>query len=257
MRLKSYILVLISCVILFSCKSENENAVAICNTKNIIQPPEDTTIISYIINPKKQTLKFYWKNKHDSLIKTFKNLKTEVENNNEKLIFAVNGGMFKKHFSPQDLYIEKGKILSKLDTIQNGFGNFYLQPNGVFSITEKAVSSITTTQNFMSTSNNYYATQSGPMLVIDGELNPKFNKGSSNLNIRNGVGVLPNGDLLFAMSKKEINFHDFATFFKNNDCESALYLDGFVSKTYLPSKHWEQLEGEFGVIIAEIKPKEN
>ena len=51
------------------------------------------------------------------------------------------------------------------------------------------------------------------------------------------------------MSKVPINFYDFATFFKDQGCSNALYLDGFVSRTYLPEKKWEQTNGNFGVII--------
>jgi uncharacterized protein YigE (DUF2233 family) len=94
-----------------------------------------------------------------------------------------------------------------------------------------------------------FATQSGPMLVVNGEIHTAFKKGSSNLNIRNGVGILPNNHILFAMSKKEINFYDFAQFFKNAGCKNALYLDGFVSRTYLPEKNWVQTDGQFGVMI--------
>jgi len=32
-----------------------------------------------------------------------------------------------------------------------------------------------------------------------------------------------------------------------------LYLDGFVSRTYLPSQNWKQEGGSFGIIIAEIE----
>jgi len=87
------------------------------------------------------------------------------------------------------------------------------------------------------------------MLIIDGEINPKFKKGSTSLYVRNGVGILPDGRILFVMSKKEINFYDFAVFFKNKGCMNALYLDGFVSQIYLPEQNWKQLDGEFGVII--------
>ena len=72
---------------------------------------------------------------------------------------------------------------------------------------------------------------------------------STNLNIRNGVGILPNNQIVFAISKKEINFYDFAEYFKNLGCKNALYLDGFVSRTYLPEKNWEQIDGNFGAII--------
>ena len=87
------------------------------------------------------------------------------------------------------------------------------------------------------------------MLVVDGKINPLFEQGSKNLNIRNGVGVLPDNKLLFAMSRYEINFYDFANYFKKMGCKNALYLDGFVSRTYLPEKNWLQLDGNFGVII--------
>jgi uncharacterized protein YigE (DUF2233 family) len=91
------------------------------------------------------------------------------------------------------------------------------------------------------------------MLVIDGAIHPAFVAGSANLNIRNGVGVLPNNELVFAMSKKEINFYDFAQYFKDLGCKNALYLDGFVSRTYLPEKNWKQEDGDFGVIIGVVK----
>ena len=62
-------------------------------------------------------------------------------------------------------------------------------------------------QNFKPDKNISYATQSGPMLVINDRIHPVFVKDSKHYNIRNGVGVLPNGELLFAMSKDTITFH--------------------------------------------------
>ena len=168
----------------------------------------------------------------------------------------MNGGMYRKDQSPQGLYIENGHVKSPLDTLQKGYGNFYLQPNGVFYITKENDPVICVTKTFKQTKNIKYATQSGPMLVIDGKLHEKLTKGSKNLNIRNGVGILPNGNLLFAMSKDEINFYDFATYFKEKGCKNALYLDGFVSKTFLPSKNYAQLDGNFGVIIGVVKSED-
>ncbi len=91
--------------------------------------------------------------------------------------------------------------------------------------------------------------------MINGKINNAFTKGSENLNIRNGVGILPNGNVVFAMSKKMIFFYDFANYFKYLGCKKALYLDGYVSRMYLPSKSYNDLGGDFGVIIAEIKSK--
>ena len=111
------------------------------------------------------------------------------------------------------------------------------------------------TEDFKKNMKIKFATQSGPMLVIDGEIHKSFNKSSLNVNIRNGVGILPNNKILFAMSKKEINFYEFAEFFKSKGCVNALYLDGFVSRTYCPSKNWIQTDGDFGVIIGVVSKK--
>jgi uncharacterized protein YigE (DUF2233 family) len=111
---------------------------------------------------------------------------------------------------------------------------------------------ISQTESFHNNGRIKYATQSGPMLVIDGQIHPAFKKGSANLNIRNGVGILPNNKVVFAMSKKEVTFYEFANYFKSIGCKNALYLDGLVSRTYLPAKKWTQTDGDFGVIIGVI-----
>jgi len=128
-----------------------------------------------------------------------------------------------------------------------------MQPNGVFYINNSKVASICKTSDFFKSTEVKFATQSGPMLVIDGKLHSKFQKKSQSKFVRNGVGILPNGDVLFVMSKHTINFYDFANFFKSKGCENALYLDGFVSRTYLPSKKWIQEDGDFGVMIGVTK----
>ena len=88
------------------------------------------------------------------------------------------------------------------------------------------------------------------MLVSKGAINSKFTKGSANIHIRNGVGILPNGNIILGISEQKINLYDFAFFFKEKGCKNALYLDGFVSKMYLPAKNWNDLGGKFGVMIA-------
>jgi len=139
-------------------------------------------------------------------------------------------------------------VYQSLDSL-NGNGNFYLKPNGVFYIASNNKAHIIPTSNLLNRNNIKYATQSGPMLLIDGKMHHAFKKGSSNVQIRNGVGILPDGNLIFAMSKEPVNFYDFAQYFESLGCKNALYLDGFVSRTYLPSKNWIQDDGDFGVII--------
>jgi len=199
-------------------------------------------------NPKTENIKFYWKNDSGQVIKSINNLKKYVESKNENLKFAMNGGIFEINNIPKGLYIENSKILNKIDTL-TGNGNFYLQPNGVFYITKNHEPKIVETKKFRFNENIQSATQSGPMLLISGNINPIFQEQSKNVNIRNGVGILENGNIVFVMSKTKVNFYNFALLFKELGCKNALYLDGFVSRTYLPEKKWMQEDGDFGVMI--------
>jgi uncharacterized protein YigE (DUF2233 family) len=209
----------------------------------------DSEIVSYIVDPGKQDIRFYWKDDNDNVIGSLGNLKKYLKSGKRELVFAMNGGMYRQDQSPQGLYIENDKMLFPPDTLESGYGNFYMQPNGVFFITKEKVARICATKNFISSGNVGYATQSGPMLVVDGEIHGQFKKGSTSLNVRNGVGILPDGKILFAISKGEINFYDFATWFRDQGCKNALYLDGFVSRMYLPDKGYHNLGGKFGVLI--------
>jgi uncharacterized protein YigE (DUF2233 family) len=215
----------------------------------------DDHFVTYMVDIKKLELKLYWKNEANENFKSIENLKLWLEKKNKKLLFAANAGMYKTDNSPLGLFIENKKIISGLNKA-NATGNFYLKPNGVFYITDDNVPFICTTSKFLNNGKVKYATQSGPMLVIDGKIHTAFTKGSANVNIRNGVGILPDNTIVFAMSKNEINFYDFAIHFKNMGCKNALYLDGFVSRTYLPEQNWIQKDGNFGVMIGVTKNSE-
>lgn len=215
---------------------------------------EDNRFLSYIVDAKKQDIKLYWRNEKQESFKSILHLKKWLNKNRKELVFAMNAGMYKQDNSPQGLFIENGNLVTALDTT-SGSGNFYLKPNGIFYITVDNMTAICTTTDFLDNGNVKYATQSGPMLIIDGNIHPAFKQGSTNLNIRNGVGILPDGKIIFAMSKKEINFYDFANYFKKMGCRNALYLDGLVSRTYSPEQNWIQTDGNFGVIIGVTKNK--
>ncbi len=208
----------------------------------------DDNILAYTVNTKTQDLQLYWRNDKAQAFKSILNLKTWLENKNKTLVFAMNGGMYKADGTPQGLFIQKQTTLTPLDTT-SGKGNFYLKPNGVFYITTDKQAVICPTNNFVNKGTVQYATQSGPMLLVEGNIHAAFKEASTNLNIRNGVGILPDGRVIFAMSKQAINFYNFATYFKNLGCKNALYLDGFVSRCYLPGHNWLQTDGDFGVII--------
>jgi len=85
----------------------------------------------------------------------------------------MDGGMYRQGKSPQGLFIENQQTISSLDT-SSGTGNFHLKPNGVFYIKTGDIPVICSTRNFKDNGRIKYATQSGPMLVIDGQIHPAF-----------------------------------------------------------------------------------
>ena len=216
---------------------------------------EDKRITAHIIDPKKSLLKLYLKDDNGTILKTFGNLKKHLNKQNQELIFAMNAGMYMENSMPLGLYVENGKRIRKANRVKKAFGNFYMQPNGVFFITKKRNAYIKRTTDFRLKKYVNFATQSGPMLLINGKMHPRFMKGSKNIHIRNGVGILEDGRVLFAISNELINFYDFATFFKKNGCKNALYFDGAISDIYLPPKHEGYGHSRFGVMVAEVKEK--
>ncbi|MCI1186885.1 phosphodiester glycosidase family protein [Hymenobacter sp. DH14] len=196
----------------------------------------------------------YWRDEQQRRFGSLGRLRGWLAARHERLLFAMNGGMFTPLFEPQGLYIENGQPVMPLDTAA-GTGNFYLRPNGVFYLDTDRSAHLVPTAAFHNNGRVAYATQSGPMLVLDGRIHPAFRPGSANVQVRNGVGLLPDGRVLLAMSKSKVNFYDFAEYFQKAGCRQALYLDGFVSRTYAPAAGWTQLDGDFGVIIGATEPQ--
>jgi len=167
----------------------------------------------------------------------FAKIDAELKTKNQHLLFAMNGGMYTPDKKPQGLYVENTEQIQKADFKKEGYGNFYMAPNGIFLIdnTNKAhVIQTDSIRNF-SKGSVKWATQSGPMLLIDGKIHHRFNQGSPNLNIRNGVGVISPNKIVFAISNEEVNFYEFSELFRDVfGCKNALYLDGVVSRAYIP-----------------------
>ncbi|MBL7944005.1 MAG: phosphodiester glycosidase family protein [Flavobacteriales bacterium] len=209
---------------------------------------QDHRFIQYIVDPKQHNIRLYWKNDQGEKFKNIGGLKSWMEGRNETLVFAMNAGMFTGDFSPLGLYVENGNWITPLDT-SGGTGNFYLKPNGVFYVSDDNTAGVCTTEDFVPSTDIAFATQSGPMLLINGAIHPAFRKGSTNLNIRNGVGILPDNRVVFVISREKVNFYDFASYFSSLGCRNALYLDGAISKAYCPEHNWEQLDGKLGVIV--------
>lgn len=203
----------------------------------------------YTFNPEKEELKIYWKDDEGNIMKSLSNLNDYLAKKNTNLLFAMNGGMYMEDFSPLGLYIENGKQIRKINRIQNAYGNFYMQPNGVFLIRKNGRTEILTTPNYKSSEGVLYATQSGPMLLVNNNINSKFTKGSKNLQIRNGVGVTKDHKTIFIISELPVSLYDFAAKFKALGCEQALFLDGAISATYIKGKRTKDMHINNGVLI--------
>jgi uncharacterized protein YigE (DUF2233 family) len=213
-----------------------------------LAPNPKNSVVYYKVDSQKERISLVWKNKENKLLKSISN----VLKNDSSYTMIMNAGMYKTSLSPLGLYVENGVIHQDLNTKKSAYGNFYMQPNGVFYSQNDSLK-ITQTSDFKLDSSIAFATQSGPMLLINGEFHPKFMKGSKNLHIRNGVGILPDGNPIFAISTVPINLYDFADFFKVHGCRNALYLDGAVSRAYIPSKGLFDKGGKFGAMVT-VKP---
>lgn len=163
--------------------------------------------------------------------------------------FAMNAGMYHDNRAPVGLYIENGAEKMRLIT-SDGPGNFGLLPNGVFCVMEGRAAVIESRSFAAAPPACRFATQSGPMLVIDGALHPRFIPGGSSKYIRNGVGVDATGRAYFVISDRAVNFHTFGRFFRDVlKTPEALFLDGKVSRLYAPSLGRSDLGFALGPIV--------
>lgn len=174
-------------------------------------------------------LKLYLYDAEQQPYRDLQRLKQALARKCNTMNFAMNAGMYHADLAPVGLYVENGLQKKALNRATRGFGNFLIQPNGVLAWNDKQAV-ILTTQKYASTDfKARYATQSGPMLVVDGKINPNFIPQSDSLKIRNGVGI-KNGKLYFVISREGVSFYAFAQYFKQQlSVNNALYLDGSVS----------------------------
>lgn len=188
----------------------------------------------------------------------FDAINTSLAPASETLLFAMNAGMYHEDRSPVGLYMEDGQELARLQT-GGGYGNFHLLPNGVFFIEGGQASVLSTDAYRIANRFPDFATQSGPMLVIDGALHPKFNAQSASFKRRNGVGIdSETGRLFFVLTDGFVTFHQFATFFAEElGCENALYLDGSISRLYDAATGRNDPGLPMGPIVGMVGPLES
>lgn len=213
----------------------------------------DYTICKF--DPSHDDIRQFLRGEDDEVLGSFEAVNAELAKSGEQLVFAMNGGMYHKDRTPVGLYRQGGETAAKLQTKASS-GNFGMLPNGVF-YNHEGHFGVSETKTFMLKSvmpDN--ATQSGPMLVIDGKLHPKFNKGSASQKLRNGVGVTKRGEVIFAKSDTPVNFYAFASLFKDElKTPNALYLDGVISRVYSTELDRSDFGAQMGPILGVVVPK--
>ncbi len=215
---------------------------------------ENARYIVCSFDPAKDDMRLYWRGHDGRALRSFGALSQALQEQGQSLQFAMNGGMYERDFSPVGLYIENGQQITRIVT-RSGPGNFGLLPNGVLCLSDDTARIIESREFASNAPKCRDATQSGPMLVIDGELHPRFLPKSSTRFIRNGVGVTEAGRLITAISDQPVNFHVFGPLFRDQlKTPHALFLDGNISRLVAPDLNRHDIGFPLGPMLVVTRP---
>lgn len=216
------------------------------------------TVCSFDLN--NDDLRIFWRDPGGAPFRTFSALAEHLDASDQELVFAMNGGMYQADLSPVGLLTVAGSKLKSANTTDitgDVVPNFYKKPNGIFFIGDGKAGVLETERFLAERPTAQFATQSGPMLVVDGAIHPAFIVGSPYLNRRNGVCASTPSEVHLAISDGAVNFDDFARFFRDElGCDNALFLDGGSAPgIYAPERKRNDPPGHggYGPIIGVVK----
>jgi uncharacterized protein YigE (DUF2233 family) len=224
------------------------SAAAACAPRNF----DDAKFTVCAFNPRHDDIRLFWGGPDGRPYGSLAALAQALKAKGETLSFAMNAGMFKEDQSPVGLYVEDRLKLHDADT-RSGPTNFHMKPNGVFWIRD-GVAGVTETSRYLANGlPARYATQSGPMLIVDGKIHPKIKPNGTSIKIRNGVGACDGGAVVFAIAEEPVTFDAFARLFRDGlNCQNALFLDGSVSSLYAPELNRDDELGPIGPIVGVV-----
>src|ERR1700680_984894 len=116
-----------------------------------------------------EQLQLFWRDDTGQPYRRFSALREALAKQSKTLEFATNGGMYRPDYSPVGLFVSDGRELNPLNR-HTGPGNFSQQPNGVFLVDGHRARVLTTEKYAQEKPQPRLATQSGPMLVHQGEI---------------------------------------------------------------------------------------
>lgn len=202
-----------------------------------------------------EDLRLFLYDENGTVFGQFSRINDALAGQGKTLGFAMNAGMYHDDRAPVGHYVENGKELMRV--VPNaGPGNFGLLPNGVLCLSPGKAQVIETLAFLEAAPDCTYATQSGPMLVIDGALHPRFLPDSTSRYVRNGVGTSADGTrAVFVISNNPITFHEFGSLFRDVlEMPNALYFDGSISRLYAPQVNRDDFGFALGPIIGTVVP---
>lgn len=213
------------------------------------------------VDPATDEIRLYGRDAAGKPFRTIAAVQRLVEAEGDSLIAATNAGIYEPGLVPTGLSVEDGVVRTPLNTA-TGEGNFFLTPNGVFFVRPDGSAAVLETEAFAAhyvgaagdtLSGVRYATQSGPLLVETSAVHPAFRPQSDNCRRRSGVGVTPDGRVVFALAEAPVRFYDFAVFFRDTlGAPDALYLDGGgEARQWTPDR---PDDGTFAGILAVVRP---
>ena len=219
---------------------------ATCETRRFEASP--FTVCAF--DSRRQELRLAWTGADGAPLRSFQKLKAALGPDSVRVRFAMNAGMYQEDATPLGLYVESGKTRRPLNT-RNGAGNFYLKPNGVFSLDANGTVRVETSGAFAARHPSpAFATQSGPILVAANALHPAIAPDGASRYIRNGVGIRDANTALFVISDDPVSFGRMARFLRDAlKCRDVLYFDGAVSSAWIPQQHRQDQTAPLGPML--------
>ncbi len=206
-----------------------------------------------------------WQDDQGQPLMHFGGLQKQLAREGKTIVFATNAGLYEGGPKPCGLTILDGRERVPLNTA-DGFGNFYLKPNGVFYLDDKAGPGIVATSEYPALRlQPRLAQQSGPLMLRNGVIHPAFRIDSPNKRQRSAVGIVAaTKQIVFVMSDREdrvkgrVTFHQLSRFFLHLGCRDALYLDGDISEmmdrsTRLPADAAERPTNTFAAMFVLVE----
>ena len=207
-----------------------------------------------VCDPGKGKVELVAAGRGEPVIRQFADLERKLGPRAEKVAFAMNAGMYDEEGRPIGLAIVHGTQKHAINRKKGG-GNFHLMPNGVFQVHDDGRAEIVASKAWRPSPTIRFASQSGPMLVIDGRLHPAFERDGTSRHVRNGVGIAPNGRSLFVISEDAVSFGKFGRFFRDGlKARNALFFDGSVSALWDPANGRRDITKPLGPMIVAFKP---